>query len=167
MKAQTVATAICVKAREKRTVVIDHPGEYVIELIGEGADVTVTGNFSVKDNERVTVKLVIRHLARHTTARTILKGVVWDNGSLDLLGKIIIEKNCAGTQSFLTERVLLMSEGARSQAVPELEILTDDVKCSHAASISRPASAQVFYLQSRGLSIKQAQTLIADGFLSN
>jgi Fe-S cluster assembly protein SufD len=59
----------------------------------------------------------------------------------------------------------LLSDQAKAEAVPELEILSDDVKCSHAASISRIPAEHLFYLQSRGLNQTQAEELVVEGFL--
>ncbi|MCA9369371.1 SufD family Fe-S cluster assembly protein, partial [Candidatus Woesebacteria bacterium] len=65
-----------------------------------------------------------------------------------------------------TERVLLLSDTATAETVPDLEILTDDVKCSHAASVSRIPEEQIFYLQSRGIERSTAEDMIVEGFLA-
>jgi Fe-S cluster assembly protein SufD len=62
---------------------------------------------------------------------------------------------------------LLLSDNAKAEAIPDLEILTDDVKCSHAASISRIPESQLFYLMSRGIPRSAAEDLIVNGFLEN
>jgi len=59
----------------------------------------------------------------------------------------------------------LLNEGARADAIPNLEIQTDEVKCSHAATVSSIPEEQLFYLQSRGLNLQTAQDLIVSGFL--
>jgi Fe-S cluster assembly scaffold protein SufB len=84
-----------------------------------------------------------------------------------VVGRIIIDPECGDTNSFLSERILLLSDSARAEAVPDLEILTDDVKCSHAATISRIPDDQIFYLMSRGLSRQTAEEEIVSGFLEN
>jgi Fe-S cluster assembly protein SufD len=78
----------------------------------------------------------------------------------------VIEKNAQQTKSFLRENVLLLSPNAKAEAIPNLEIEANDVKCSHAATISNISDEEVFYLMSRGISRKEAEELIVEGFLT-
>lgn len=142
-------------------------GEYEVLITKSGASVEIWGGFLTKQQQNVEIHLVIRHQAPHTQANTVLKGVAFDQSRIRLLGRIIIEENCGDSHSFLEERILLLSDQAKAEAVPELEILTDDVKCSHAASISQIPQEHLFYLQSRGLTLAQSQQLIIDGFLQS
>jgi Fe-S cluster assembly scaffold protein SufB len=146
---------------------ITESGQHVINLTVAGAEAEISGVFEVKNKDNVNVELIIHHQAPHTRATTTLKGVVRDQAFLKLAGRIIIDPDCGDSNSFLTERVLLLSPEARAEAVPDLEILTDDVKCSHAASISSIPETQLFYLMSRGLSKIKAEELIVEGFLEN
>lgn len=144
---------------------LTNSGDYLVELVGEGASVDVLGVFRAEDNKHLEVNVVIHHKAPHTKAETVLKGVVRDSSFLQLNGKIIIDKNCGDSSSFLTERVLLLSDKAKAETVPDLEIKTDDVKCSHAASISSISEEHLFYLQSRGVGKKKAEEMVVEGFL--
>lgn len=144
---------------------ITQPGEYHFYLDQPGQELTVTGVFQAKGRQAIEVSVVIHHTAPHTRATTILKGAAFDQSRLRFVGRIIIEPDCGDTQSFLTERVLLLSDTATAETVPDLEIKTDDVKCSHAATVSHIPDEQVFYLMSRGLSRKAAQNEIVAGFL--
>lgn len=137
-----------------------------MEINKPGASVTIIGLFRAIDAQNVSVNLTIIHRAPHTHARTILKGVAEDTSSIHFFGRIIIESECGNTQSFLEERILLLSDKAKAEAIPELEIHTDDVKCSHAASISRIPEEHLFYLQSRGVSKRKAEEMIIEGFLT-
>ncbi|GIK84297.1 MAG: hypothetical protein BroJett025_09190 [Patescibacteria group bacterium] len=150
---------------EKKTIKITQQGDYIVELIGQGAEVEIVGAFLTESNEEVAVNVTIHHKAKNTVANTTLRGVARDQSKIRFLGRIIIAEGCGESNSFLTERVLLLSDQASAEAVPELEILTDDVKCSHAASITQIPEPQLFYLMSRGLPKKQAEDLIIDGFL--
>lgn len=158
-------TKFVVNTNEHKEIILTKPGEYEVSLVGEGAEVTVSGRFQAVKMDRVDVTVILCHQAKHTKANTILKGTASDSAYLKFTGRIIIEKNCGDTNSFLTERILLLSDTARAEAIPDLEIKTDDVKCSHAASISHIPSSQLFYLQSRGISQKNAEKLIVEGFL--
>lgn len=159
-------TTFQVKQNEHRQIKIDSSGEYTIELIGPGAEVTITGAFMVEGSDKADVTVIIHHQAPHTRANTTLRGVGRDSAQVRFVGRIIIDEKCGDTNSFLTERILLLSDQAKAEAVPDLEIKSDDVKCSHAASISRIPQEHLFYLMSRGIKQRQAEELIVDGFLS-
>jgi Fe-S cluster assembly protein SufD len=158
-------TDIIIDKAGLETVLVDQPGEYHVKLMAEGAEVEIKGAFKVANDDIVNVTVIIHHLAKHTRANTTLRGIVRDKAQVCFRGRIIIEENCGDSHSFLTERILLLSNQAKAEAVPDLEIKTDDVKCSHAASISRIPEAHLFYLQARGLSRTVAEDLITDGFL--
>jgi Fe-S cluster assembly protein SufD len=148
-----------------QTIQLTTGGEYLIELTKPGAHAQVTGFFSLQDHQKLDLQLYVVHRAAHTSAQTVLKGVARDQSQLRFFGRIKIEPNCPNIQSFLEERILLLSDQARAEAVPELEILSDDVKCSHAASVSRIPPEHLFYLMSRGLSRTAAEEAIIEGFL--
>jgi Fe-S cluster assembly protein SufD len=154
-----------VKKDDKQVIQIEESGEYLVELVGQGAEVEIVGGFLAKNSDKVDVNITIHHKAKNTLANTTLKGVGRDQSNIRFFGKIIIDEDCGSSNSFLTERVLLLSDKATAETVPELEILTDDVKCSHAASVSQIPESQLFYLQSRGVSKKHAEDLIVEGFL--
>ncbi len=150
---------------EKKEIVLDAPGEYVVELLGEGAEVEVSGVFEVEGDEECEVSVVLIHKSGRTRAETTLKGVARDKGKIKFVGRIIIDEDCPETNSFLTEKILLLSDEARAEAVPDLEISSDDVKCSHAATISSLDEEQLFYLMSRGVGRLEAEKMIVEGFL--
>lgn len=159
MKTYTVAQ------NQQQTIKLAQPGEYLIVLAGEGAQAEIRGSFLATNRDWVSVNVVIHHQAPHTRATTTLKGAADDQAHLSFRGKIIIDEGCGNSNSFLTERILLLSPQSRAEAVPELEILTDDVKCSHAASVSKIPEDQLFYLASRGVGREEAKKLIVEGFL--
>jgi len=158
---------ITVTNQNQKEIVITQPDHYQIDLVDPGVEVNISGKFLVTGKQEVNLEVIIHHKAAHTKAQTNFKGVVDDQGYLRILGRIIIDKNCPDTNSFLEERILLLSDQARAETIPDLEIKSDDVKCSHAAAISHINHQQLFYLQSRGIALKQAQNLIVDGFLEN
>lgn len=146
---------------------ITESGDYRVEITNEGSEISILGFFHGKNSDEININLTIVHSAPHTRARTTLKGVAEDSSRIRFFGRIIIEENCGDTQSFLEERILLLSDKAKAEAVPELEIKTDDVKCSHAASISSIPAEHLFYLESRGIPKKMAEGMIVTGFLEH
>jgi Fe-S cluster assembly protein SufD len=154
-----------IQKHQQQDIHLTEGGEYVVELLGEGAHANIQAAFLAQKEARIDIHLTIIHKAGRTSAKTMLKGVALDRSQIRFFGRIKIEKDCPLTTSFLEERILLLSDQAKAEAVPELEILSSDVKCSHAASISRIPAEHIFYLQSRGLSPEVAQQEIVDGFL--
>lgn len=155
-----------VSSDEKKHITIEQSGEYLIKLLGSGAEAEIFGVFEAHHNDKIDVTVVIHHLAPHTRANTTLRGVGHDQSTVRFVGRIKIDEKCGDTNSFLTERILLLSDDAKAEAVPDLEILSDDVKCSHAASISRIPEEHLFYLMSRGLSRLEAEAVVVEGFLT-
>lgn len=154
-----------ISKKNTEPILIKESGKYLVEITESGAHAQIQGAFLTTGDEVVDVEILIVHKVPHTTASTTLKGVARDSSKIRFLGRIIIEENCGDTNSFLEERILLLSDKAKAEAIPELEILTDDVKCSHAATISNIPKEHLFYLQSRGLSKTNAEDAIIEGFL--
>jgi len=140
-------------------------GDYVFELIEPGVNLEVAMALEATGKEILEIEILIHHQKPNTTANTVLKAVGSDQSQIIIKAKILIDKNCPNTESFLTEKVLLVSKDAKAIAIPDLEILSDDVKCSHAANVSKIPENQIFYLMSRGVSRKKAQEMIVEGFL--
>ncbi|HCR81557.1 MAG: Permease component of an ABC transporter complex, Fe-S cluster assembly [Candidatus Pacebacteria bacterium GW2011_GWA1_46_10] len=155
-----------IKKNQSKKIELTKPGQYTVELVGEGAEALVSGVFQTKDKETIATEILIHHKSPHTSAKTTLKGVARDQSYLRFKGKIIIDEHCGDTRSFLTERVLLLSPQAKAEAVPDLEIKTSDVSCSHAASVSNIPEEHIFYLQARGLDRRKAEEIIVEGFLT-
>jgi Fe-S cluster assembly protein SufD len=158
-------TTITLNKAELKEVKLTKPGKYVINLTKPGAVLKLLGVFNTQGSQTVDIELVINHLVPGTESTVILKGVASDQSKLKIKGLIKIEKNCPRTVSHLTQRVLLLSNEAQAETVPDLEILTDDVVCSHASSISNIDEVQLFYLMSRGLTKTQATDAVVKGFL--
>ena len=158
---------IDLKTNQTKIIKLDQPGEYQINLLASGAKVKVIGNFLVEKKDQLLVNITIRHLAPHTQSITLLKAVGMDQSFTKLVGRIIIAADCFGSIASLTEKTLLVSEKARAETVPELEIKNHDVQCSHAASITHINQTELFYLMSRGLSRVEAEKMIIAGFLSD
>lgn len=150
---------------QKKSIKIDKSGIFVINLTDPGAEAEVSGAFMAENHDNLEVTVIVHHSAPNTRAETKLHGVARDQAKIKFTGRILIDENCGNINSFLTERVLLLSDQAKAECIPDLEIESDDVKCSHAASISRIPEEQIFYLMSRGISQKAAEDLIVEGFL--
>ena len=149
-----------------KPIILDTPGGYTIELLKPKIETTIIVRTKIEGEQQAEYRIVVKHLASATKSKTVLKGVVDGQAKLRFFGKIIVAHNCQQVEAFLEERVILLSDRAKAEVVPELEILNDEVICSHAATISYPDEEQIFYLMSRGVSRSQAVQLLVEGFLS-
>ena len=105
------------------------------------------------------------HEAPSTEARIIEKSILRDSSRSLFKGMIRILENATKSNSYLSGRSILLDAGAKSDAIPGLEILTNDVKATHSASVAQIDDEQIFYLQSRCLSRREAERTIVEGFL--
>jgi len=120
----------------------------------------------VKPGEEVNLTTISVYNKPRQTGQVSIRAVVRENAFLKLKGIIKIKKGAVQADGFLRQKVLLVGENSRAEAIPELEIECDDVRASHAASVGRIDEEQLFYLMSRGLSREEAVELIVDAFLS-
>ena len=105
------------------------------------------------------------HAAPSSTSDLLFKGAVKDRARSVYSGLIHVGKEAPGTSAFQTNRNLVLSEGAAAESVPNLEIETNDVRCSHASAVGPLDEEQVYYLESRGIPPATAERLIVLGFL--
>ena len=124
----------------------------------------MVGVYFGEDNQTLDYRVVIDHFGRNTSSDVFLKGAVEDSAESVFTGLLRIEKEARRTQTFETNRNLVLSENAKAHSVPNLEILCDDVVCGHASSVGPLEEDQLYYLQSRGLSKPRAERLLIRGF---
>jgi Fe-S cluster assembly protein SufD len=104
------------------------------------------------------------HDAPHTTSDLLFKGAVQDEARSVYTGLIKVRPHARGTAAFQTNRNLTLGEGAWAESVPNLEIETNDVRCSHASTVGPIDPEHRFYLESRGIPTQVAERLIVLGF---
>ena len=107
----------------------------------------------------------LTHQAPSTTGSVLARGVLRDKSRLVFKGMIRIEKGAKNSRSYLAEHAMILSKNARADAIPGLEIETNEVKATHSGSVAQIDEEQVFYLTSRALSDSEAKKLIIVGFL--
>ena len=106
----------------------------------------------------------ITHIGQNTSGHAVSKGVVKDRARSLFKGMIRIEKNAKNSRAYLAEHGMILGKEARADAIPGLEIETNDVKATHSASVAQINDEELFYLMSRGLSEDAAKKLIIVGF---
>ena len=134
-------------------------------LAGEGAEVETFGVAMGGDSQRFDHHTEHIHEARKTRSNLDFKVALTGAARSAYTGMIRIAPGAAGSEAYQENRNLLLSGQARAESIPELEILTDDVRCSHGATVSPIDPEQLFYLESRGLAPMQAARVIVYGFL--
>ncbi len=117
------------------------------------------------ESQRFDVVTDLTHRSTNTTGHVLARGVLKDSARSIFKGMIRIEEGAKNSNSYLAEHAMILSKKARADAIPGLEIFTNEVKATHSGSVSQIDEEQVYYLMSRGLSLSEAQRLIIMGFL--
>lgn len=136
-----------------------------IVLNGDRAEVDIIGLFLGHDEDILNLKLDTTHASPNTRGYTMFKAVLGGRSSLEFNGMIKIMKDAQNSHDFLQQDSLLLSEDAKANAIPGLEIEANEVKASHGATAKPVDPEQKFYLMSRGLSEEQAEAMIVTGFI--
>ena len=135
-----------------------------IDLEGEGSEGKITALYRPENSQRYLFDTLQNHRSSHSTSDLLFKGVLGKEAYSKWKGNILVEKNTFGANGYQANNIILMDVSAKAESVPGLEILTDDVRCSHGVTMGNIDKDQMFYLQSRGINKKDAENLIVDGF---
>lgn len=138
--------------------------DYRIVLTGEGGDAHLNGMWLSKERREVHQHIFIDHQAPNCTSRQLFKGVLFDQSHSSFEGKIMVRQAAQETNAFQLNNNLILGEGASAESKPNLEIFADNVKASHGATVGQLEKEELFYLQSRGFSLRDAQQLLVKGF---
>jgi len=136
------------------------------DLVAPGAQSELVGIALGEKRQHFDHHTVHRHSSSDTRSQIDFKVALTDRARSSYTGLIRIEPGAPRSEAFQVNRNLLLSESSRADSIPELEILTDDVTCSHGATVAPVDPEQDFYLQSRGLDAREALRLVVEGFLS-
>ncbi len=135
-----------------------------VRLAGEGAHCTVNGLNLLSGRQLGDTHSLIDHALPHCTSEQLHKCIVDENAHAVFNGKVRVRHDAQKTDSRQSSRNLLLSEKARVDTKPELQIDADDVKCAHGATVGQLDMDEVFYLQSRGLSQSASRSLLTFAF---
>jgi Fe-S cluster assembly protein SufD len=135
-------------------------------LAGPGADAKVTGAYAPHGRQHVDFDTRQEHGAPNTTSDLAFRGILADRSSAVWRGMIKVDPGAQQTDAFQVCRNLLLSKKAHADAIPGLEILANDVRCTHAAAVAQIDKEQLFYLRSRGLDQASATRLVIEGFMA-
>jgi len=138
--------------------------EVRVRLEGEGAEASIDGLYLPRGDQHHDNPILIEHAAARCTSRQLYKGIVDEHGHGVFNGRIIVWPDAPGTDASQTNKNLLLSDHAEVDTRPRLEILTDDVKCTHGAAVGALDEEALFYLRSRGVPHEAARALLTYAF---
>jgi len=135
-----------------------------VALTGEGAEAQVNGVMFTEGRQHLAYHTLQHHETPHGHSDLLYKGAMQDRSRMVWRGMIKVDPDAQKTDAYQRNDNLMLSEQARTDSIPGLEIEADDVKCSHGATAGRVDDEQVFYAQSRGLTREEAVRMIVTGF---
>ena len=137
-----------------------------VRLAGEGAEANIYGAYVCGGEEKVKISVDMHHDLPHCNSRQLFKGIAGGTSRVDFYGKIIVAQDAQRTEAYQENHNILLSDGAKVDTKPQLEIYADDVKCSHGATIGRLNEEEQFYMRSRGITLEDAKVLQMISFIA-
>jgi FeS assembly protein SufD len=138
-----------------------------VDLDGENAEVMLCGMAIGDKNQQVDNFTLINHNTPHCRSRELFKYVLDDSAVGAFAGKIYVAPGAQKTEALMTNKNLCATPTAKMKTKPQLEIYADDVKCSHGATVGQLDEAALFYMRSRGISVKEAKLLLKFAFAAD
>ena len=133
-------------------------------LNGEGAGADVNGLYLMDGVQHVSNQIFIDHAKPNCYSNELFKGIIDDEASAVFNGHILVRKDAQQTNAFQNSKHILLTDDAKANAKPFLEIYADDVKCSHGATVGQLDAEAMFYLKSRGICEANARLLLMNAF---
>jgi len=137
------------------------------DLAGQGATSRVTGAYFTDGEQHLDYDTFQEHIAPNTTSDFAFKGALRDHSTAVWRGMIRVEPEAQKTNAYQENRNLMLSPTTHAVPIPGLEIMANDVRCTHGATVGRVDREQLFYLMARGLSRSEAERLIVRGFFED
>jgi Fe-S cluster assembly protein SufD len=137
------------------------------DLVGPGATSRVTGAYFADGDQHLDYDTFQEHAAPNTESDFAFKGALREQATAVWRGMIRVEEGAQRTNAYQENRNLLLSDAAHADSIPGLEIMANDVRCTHGATLGRVDRDQLFYLMARGLDRAQAERLIVRGFFQD
>lgn len=141
-----------------------HKARVEASLTEPGASVMMNGAFRLGSRQFVDHHTTQEHLATDGTSDLLFAGVLDGSARSVYAGTIVVDPKAQRTNAYQNNRNLLLNSGTRADSIPRLEIMADDVRCTHGATTSTLEPSHLYYLCSRGLTRAQARELIVEGY---
>jgi Fe-S cluster assembly protein SufD len=139
-----------------------------VSYAGPGGSAELLGAFFAEGGQYLEHRIFVEHDQPHCTSNVVFKGALTGAGSHTVwIGDVLVRRSATGTDTYEMNRNLLLDDGPRADSVPNLELETGDVaSAGHASATGRFDDEHLFYLQSRGITEKEARRLVVLGFLA-
>ena len=137
-----------------------------IDLIGPGAEAHIKALYLSGADEKVNFNLVMHHRAPGCKSTQLVNGIAGGEAQVNFNGTIVVAPDAQQTEAFQENHNIVLTDSAKVQTRPQLEIYADDVKCSHGATVGQLSEEELFYMRSRGIPEAEARTLQMLSFLS-
>ncbi len=138
--------------------------DIVSVLDGEGAECTLNGLYVAGGDSLVDTHTTIDHAKPHCPSHEVYKGILTGRARAVFNGKIIVRPDAQKTDAKQTNKALLLTDDAQINTKPQLEILADDVKCTHGATVGQLDEDALFYLKARGIGAIDARNMLIHAF---
>lgn len=138
-----------------------------VSLDGQGSSAIVSGLFIPTAKQQFFMDTAQNHMAKDTTSDLLYRGVIDGESRSMWEGMVFVDENAARTDGYQANNNLVLSRTAKIDSIPGLEILTNDVRCSHGVTITNIDNEQLFYLESRGIPDETGEALIVSGFIQS
>ena len=147
------------------------PGEsrdidVAVDLTGEGANLEIKALYLSRADEKVRIRTLVHHRVKNCRSRQLIKGSACGSADVRFDGVIVVAPGADGTEALQENHNIILSETAKVETLPQLEIYADDVKCFHGATVGRLGEEELFYMRSRGIPEKEAMVLQMLSFVS-
>ncbi len=133
-------------------------------LGGQGAETDLMGLYLAEGEQVQDCRTFVDHAVPHCRSNQHYRGILSASGRGVFNGKVLVQQDAQKTSAEQLNKSLLLSEQARADAKPQLEIFADDVKCSHGATVGQLDPQALFYLRSRGIGLQESRHLLTEGF---
>lgn len=172
-----MAIFIDLKKEQKDKLIFDKFGEYIVfmhnisgdftfEINARNVELYIYGLYIGKTQDEFSVHTIQRHNAPSSTSNLFIKGVFYDYSKFHYQGLIRIEKEAQKSHAYQKNQNIMVSPYAFIESKPYLEILANDVFCTHGSTTGRLDKEQLFYAEARGLNEDKAKELLVDGFVN-
>ena len=141
--------------------------EVSIDLDGPGAQAHIKGLYLCGADEKVSFRIVMHHRAPGCHSTQMIKGIAGGSAEVHFDGTIVVAPDAQQTEAYQENHNIVLTDQARVETRPQLEIYADDVKCSHGATVGQLNADELFYMCSRGIPEAEARTLQMLSFLSS
>ncbi|MBI4058455.1 SufD family Fe-S cluster assembly protein [Candidatus Gottesmanbacteria bacterium] len=157
-----------VKTQERLTLVLIALGNaessVEVNLVEAGAQADIYGIVIGANSNTPALHTYQNHLAPQTTSNLLVKSALFERSRFSYEGYIRVHKKAQHADAYQRNENLMLSPEAKADSKPALEILANDVRCTHSATVGKVDEEQLFYLRSRGISRKRAYELLIEGF---